>query len=302
MYWRMIKPVCWGVALTGVMQTHTLVVQVWYSGCLIFSHFHSKENMTHPTPMRTTRRPHKLLSSIALLTVVACQPNSPTKSPTQTVEPNVPAPALQTAITTTPVVSGVAIQGSGISATHTQALNQTVRNVTADVSATFIYDANIGQKITVTTDQNLQDQVKVSLEHGELKVFALANNIQPKTPIQITWGGQAPEHLNVKGSAKIILRSINTQQLSAVISGSGEINVDGTVQQLNIDISGSGGFVSPQLSAKKANIHVSGSANIVTQVTESVVGSISGSGSVVLTGQPSVRQLTSSGSAQIVYQ
>ena len=135
-----------------------------------------------------------------------------------------------------------------------------------------------------------------------LKLAPIASAMQQKTPIQITWGGAAPEQLDIMGSSKVIVRQFKGNALNATISGSGAIDVDGQTQQLNIDISGSGSFVGAQLVAQKAMIKVTGSGNIVAQVKQEVGGSLTGSGSVVISGNPKIRNLTSTGSAQIVYQ
>ena len=233
------------------------------------------------------------------MSLTACdkQAATPSNAPVSNA-PVVTAPAAP-ALT---APAGAPIVGSGVASTQAVALTQAVRSVVAGVSATFIYDPSVGDKIIVTADNNLQEQVKVSVVQGVLSVEPIVNTITQKTPIQITWGGAAPEQLEIKGSSKIILRQFKANQLNAVISGSGEINADGQTQQLNIDISGSGGFVGTQLIAQKASIKVSGSGNIVTQVKEEVTGSLTGSGSVVISGNPKTRSLTSAGSAQVVYQ
>ena len=240
------------------------------------------------------------ISTFLGLTLSACEKQTAVQqpaAPTSTVAvTNAPAPIA-------PVASNAAsLIGSGIPATQTVALSQPVKSVLADVSATFIYDPSVGNKIVVTADNNIQDQVKVSLERGVLKLAPMASNIQQKTPIQITWGGAAPEQLDIKGSSKIILRQFKGNQLTANISGSGEVDADGQTEQLNIDISGSGTFVGTQLVAQKATIKVAGSGNIVAQVKQEVSGSLTGSGSLVISGNPKSRGLNSTGSAQVVYQ
>lgn len=200
------------------------------------------------------------------------------------------------------VPSTSVLVGSGVSTTQTLVLNQSVKNVLADVSATFIYDPSVGDKIVVTADDNIQNQVKVSVEQGVLKLVPMAAMMQQKTPIQITWGGTAPEQLDIKGSSKVIVHQFKGSQLNVKISGSGAVDADGQTQQLNIDVTGSGSFVGAQLVAQKARLNVSGSGNIVAQVKQEVSGSIAGSGSVVVSGNPKNRAVTNEGSGQVVYQ
>ena len=241
------------------------------------------------------------ISALFGLTLTACDKKSQVQA-SAPVTSTMAVGGAPTSVAPIPPSSSTSLIGSGVAATQTLPLSQPVKRVVADVSATFIYDPSVGDKIMVTADDNIQNQVKVSVEQGVLKLAPMASAIQQKTPIQITWGGAAPEQLDIMGSSKVIVRQFKGNALNATISGSGAIDVDGQTQQLNIDISGSGSFVGAQLVAQKAMIKVTGSGNIVAQVKQEVGGSLTGSGSVVISGNPKIRNLTSTGSAQIVYQ
>lgn len=241
------------------------------------------------------------ISALFGLTLTACDKKSQVQA-SAPVTSTMAVGGAPTSVAPIPPSSSASLIGSGVAATQTLTLSQPVKRVVADVSATFIYDPSVGDKIVVTADDNIQNQVKVSLEQGVLKLAPMVATMQQKTPIQVTWGGAAPEQLDIMSSSKVIVRQFKGNALNATISGSGAIDVDGQTQQLNIDISGSGSFVGAQLVAQKAMIKVTGSGNIVAQVKQEVGGSLTGSGSVVISGNPKIRNLTSTGSAQIVYQ
>jgi hypothetical protein len=232
------------------------------------------------------------------LTVTACNKTPQVKESTGVTNTMMVSNTAATSV----VPSANVMIGSGVSTTQTLVLNQSVKSVLADVSATFIYDPSVGDKIVVTADDNIQNQIKVSVEQGVLKLVPMAAMMQQKTPIQITWGGTAPEQLDIKGSSKVIVHQFKGSQLNVKISGSGAVDADGQTQQLNIDVTGSGSFVGTQLVAQKARLNVSGSGNIVAQVKQEVSGSIAGSGSVVVSGNPKNRAVTNEGSGQVVYQ
>ena len=198
--------------------------------------------------------------------------------------------------------SSTSLIGSGVAATQTLTLNQPVKHVVADVSATFIYDPSVGDKIVVTADDNIQNQIKVSVEQGVLRIAPMTSSVQQKTPIQITWGGAAPEQLDIKGSSKVIVHQLKGSQLNVKISSSGAVDADGQTQQLNIDVTGSGSFVGAQLVAQKASLNIAGSGSIVAQVKQEASGKVAGSGSVVVSGNPKNRAVTNEGSGQVVYQ
>ena len=238
------------------------------------------------------------ISALFGLTLTACDKKPQVQGPANVTN----AMTVSNTAAASVVPSTSVLVGSGVSTTQTLVLNQPVKNVLADVSATFIYDPSVGDKIVVTADDNIQNQVKVSVEQGVLKLVPMAAMMQQKTPIQITWGGIAPEQLDIKGSSKVIVHQFKGNQLNVKISGSGAVDADGQTQQLNIDVTGSGSFVGTQLVAQKARLNVSGSGNIVAQVKQEVSGSIAGSGSVVVSGNPKNRAVTNEGSGQVVYQ
>lgn len=238
------------------------------------------------------------ISALFGLTLTACDKKPQVQEPANVTN----AMTVSNTAAASVVPSTSVLVGSGVSTTQTLVLNQPVKNVLADVSATFIYDPSVGDKIVVTADDNIQNQVKVSVEQGVLKLVPMAAMMQQKTPIQITWGGTAPEQLDIKGSSKVIVHQFKGSQLNVKISGSGAVDADGQTQQLNIDVTGSGSFVGAQLVAQKARLNVSGSGNIVAQVKQEVSGSIAGSGSVVVSGNPKNRAVTNEGSGQVVYQ
>ena len=238
------------------------------------------------------------ISALFGLTLTACDKKPQVQGPANVTN----AMTVSNTAAASVVPSTSVLVGSGVSTTQTLVLNQPVKNVLADVSATFIYDPSVGDKIVVTADDNIQNQIKVSVEQGVLKLVPMAAMMQQKTPIQITWGGTAPEQLDIKGSSKVIVHQFKGSQLNVKISGSGAVDADGQTQQLNIDVTGSGSFVGAQLVAQKARLNVSGSGNIVAQVKQEVSGSIAGSGSVVVSGNPKNRAVTNEGSGQVVYQ
>ncbi|MCE1176117.1 MAG: DUF2807 domain-containing protein [Burkholderiales bacterium] len=238
------------------------------------------------------------ISALFGLTLTACDKKPQVQEPANVT--NVMTVSNTAAASVVPSTS--VLVGSGVSTTQTLVLNQPVKNVLADVSATFIYDPSVGDKIVVTADDNIQNQIKVSVEQGVLRLAPMTSSVQQKTPIQITWGGTAPEQLDIKGSSKVIVHQFKGSQLNVKISGSGAVDADGQTQQLNIDVTGSGSFVGAQLVAQKARLNVSGSGNIVAQVKQEVSGSIADSGSVVVSGNPKNRAVTNEGSGQVVYQ
>ena len=82
----------------------------------------------------------------------------------------------------------------------------------------------------------------------------------------------------------------NVKSLVSTISGSGNVNLSGKTDKLNITISGSGNFRGKDLAANQAAVQVSGSADVKVNVINTLEAVISGSGSVSYTGNPTVKK------------
>ena len=74
--------------------------------------------------------------------------------------------------------------------------------------------------------------------------------------------------------------------LSANLAGSGDLNANGTSQQVDISLAGSGDIDLTKLKARQAKVKLAGSGDIKVHASESVDVSIAGSGDVEVWGKP----------------
>lgn len=107
--------------------------------------------------------------------------------------------------------------------------------------------------------------------------------------------------LSVSGSGKLLTADIEASDMSCNISGSDNINLEGSgnVIKAGISISGSGNFNGEPLKIGTAGISISGSGNCTCNVTESLRASVSGSGNVTYLGNPKVDARVS-GSGRVI--
>jgi hypothetical protein len=95
--------------------------------------------------------------------------------------------------------------------------------------------------------------------------------------------------LSLSGSGNIELKNdCRLKKLEAQISGSGNINATGTVEDLYAKISGSGNISFAKLIAKTGNCTISGSGNVYVFIENKLDAYLSGSGDIVYSGTPSV--------------
>jgi len=97
------------------------------------------------------------------------------------------------------------------------------------------------------------------------------------------------EFLLLTGSGNVDLKcNCRLNKLEATISGSGNMNATGTVQDLYIKISGSGNIRFSNMKARNATCTLSGSGNMYVYIENKLEAFLSGSGDIVYSGSPSV--------------
>lgn len=72
------------------------------------------------------------------------------------------------------------------------------------------------------------------------------------------------------------------------IAGSGYMNIDGTAQQVDVHIAGSGDFKGADLRAQRVEVHIAGSGDVQVHAEEELDISIAGSGDVSYEGNPKI--------------
>ena len=96
--------------------------------------------------------------------------------------------------------------------------------------------------------------------------------------------------VDVSGSGVARFDDLRADKLSFTISGSGEGQLAGRVERLQLSVSGKGKVTAGQLQAGDANVSISGVGNAEVWVTDGLNVDISGAGHVRYRGQPKIRQ------------
>lgn len=94
--------------------------------------------------------------------------------------------------------------------------------------------------------------------------------------------------LAVEGCGEILVRNIQTKQITSEITGSGNISVSGVTDRQKIKISDSGNYYGIGCESNIADIDLSGSGNSEVSVHEHLTAAISGSGNIRYKGTPVV--------------
>lgn len=105
--------------------------------------------------------------------------------------------------------------------------------------------------------------------------------------------------LRVDGSGSVTAKT-NGNKLAANVSGSGMIQLQGSIDDFSPVISGSGDIKAYNLAAENVEARISGSGKIQTTVSQLLEVTISGSGDVFYKGNPAAVNTSISGSGRLV--
>lgn len=96
--------------------------------------------------------------------------------------------------------------------------------------------------------------------------------------------------LYVGGSGSIQLNKLKAEKITAILSGSGHLQLkgEGVASEFKMTVSGSGGVKASELKAKKVNVLLSGSGSCSVYAMDNLTCKIAGSGSVTYLGNPAI--------------
>lgn len=103
------------------------------------------------------------------------------------------------------------------------------------------------------------------------------------------------------GSGDVKIERLSARTLNVETTGSGAIKLAGASDSATLTSSGSGSVRASGLATKRLDVHVSGSGDVSSNATEAADVEASGSGDVVVTGHPTQRQASRSGSGDISF-
>jgi hypothetical protein len=145
------------------------------------------------------------------------------------------------------------------------------------------------ESLTVEADDNILPLLETTVRDGVLHLGTKPNvNIHPSRAIRYQVTVQRLTGFGISGSGSVNASGLDTNRLSAQISGSGSATLSGRADAVDLRISGSGSYDAGRLQSTTAKVSISGSGDAVVNASGSIDASVSGSGSVHYLGNPSV--------------
>ena len=206
------------------------------------------------------------------------------------------------------------VSGSGNLITETRLLDS-VNRVELTISADLEIQQGARESITITADDNIFGVLQTEVSDGTLTIgykpwVNLRNVQQPKLVLRVkslhglmaTSSGKITVdslttgdfNLSLNSSCIMNVQNIQADKITAKISSTGYIKIQGIASSLEVDITSSGSFVAGGLQVQEANVTLASSGNATLWVVKTLVANLSSSGSVYYYGHPTINQHTSS--------
>jgi hypothetical protein len=171
-----------------------------------------------------------------------------------------------------------------IQATQTRSVAQFSR---LDLAGSNNVTVTVGgrQSVVVHADSKLINDVTTSVVDGTLTI-ANTSSFTATSPMSVEVSVPSLAALELSGSGQISVSGIKAQWLTVTISGNGLLYAIGSTAQLDITISGEGTAQLNQLVADNVSALVTGSGLIEVTATASLLAVIPGDGAVIYGGNP----------------
>ena len=178
------------------------------------------------------------------------------------------------------------IEGSGVSKTVSRSVSAFSMVEFAGVGTARIHPGS-PQAVTVTGDDNIVPLVTTEVRDGTLVVSTKENTqFSTVTPLVVDVRAPSVTGSSLSGSGDLSVDGVSEATFDATLSGTGKLDVGGTVSALEATVSGTGAAQLEHLVAKDAHVVMSGVGDAHVFVTHSLDASVTGTGSVVYGGNP----------------
>jgi hypothetical protein len=193
---------------------------------------------------------------------------------------------------------GPIVKGSGTLKTE----SRTVAPFTAielESPAVVVIDRTGTQGVSVTTDDNLLAFFTSDVKDGTLHLGTVTDkSFQANSAIYRITAGDL-RSIAVRGSGDVTANHLESPALAISIAGSGDVHVDGHVEELTLTINGSGDVDAAGLAARRAKVVMKGSGDATVNASEALDVSLTGSGDLHYLGSPKLtKDIRGSGSIE----
>ncbi len=188
-------------------------------------------------------------------------------------------------------VSGC-VQGSGSAKEENRSL-PAFHGLEVDGAYTVRIACQKDQSVEISADDNLLPLILTEVQDGILRVTS-KKSICASAPMTLTITVENLDLIRSSGANEFQVQNLKGEALEVELSGSSNMTLEGTVEELKAKIDGASGLAAGQLKAKEASVAISGAGSAEVHASKRLQGDITGVGSIRYAGQPGevVRNIT----------
>lgn len=195
-------------------------------------------------------------------------------------------------------IIGPSVTGSGKVVSETRTTDKW-NKVEIQGSANVVVDCGSDGPIKLEGDDNILPLISTKVKDGVL-VISSDKSYSTHNVIKVHLNTRELSAASLSGSGDVAIHGASGKSLALQLSGSGNFDGDGTVDELSANLSGSGEFRLSKLKAGEAAVSIAGSGSADVFCTGTLDASIAGSGSVTYSGHPTDVKKNVSGSGEVV--
>lgn len=209
--------------------------------------------------------------------------------------------------------------GNGFVTTQLRNLKAFERvHVTDGLTVTIV---NGPQRVTVTTDEDLQNNLTTDVDGDELKIRLSKNEDVAPTVLQIevsmpslqalvvkdhsnvtAVATQAEEwRLHVENESSVFLSNVSGARFVAHITDQSRAEVSGQVLESDIDLHDASSLLADQLLSGETKIDISGQSQANLNVSRRIEVDSAGNSRVIITGNPPDKDIDADNGSEIVF-
>lgn len=169
-----------------------------------------------------------------------------------------------------------------------------------EIGGAFEVDVRFGkkQKVAITIDDNLWEHLDARVKGHWLKID-WDRSVRPSDECRIEIVVRDLQELSVRGACDAHIHGFAGARFTYELSGAGNLEMDGKVEFLEIDISGAGDADTRDLEAQHVEVRISGAGNAEVHAERSLEARVSGVGNLTYYGDPEEKDTSVSGMGSI---
>ena len=155
------------------------------------------------------------------------------------------------------------------------------QRILLECSADIVVSIDSQYRVTVTTDDNLQDNVITEVTGRKTLVIDTDGNISSRRGILVEISTPHLVQLEVDGSGSIQIDQLKEETFEILLDGSGDIELAGEIKELEISLDGSGQVTASDLISEDVKVEIGGSGDVELQgKADYLECTLSGSGDI----------------------